>query len=305
VQVPGGPALVAWATGAGGLRAGVAGSSYLSSLVEDVRGEASSRRTLLTASLAAIGLVLLTGWYFILRAIAREQRTAQLQTDFVSAVSHEFRSPLTSMAHLAEMLEADRFPSDESRRTAYGILARDTGRLRRLVEDLLDFRRFEAGTATLHREPVDLVDVVRALVTDVQHRVAPAGYHIELSAPGTPVHSSVDREALSTALGNLLDNAIKYSPECRTVWVEIAREAGRVAITVRDRGIGIPGREGRHVFDRFVRGAQPKAMGIKGTGIGLAMVRHIVRAHGGEVRMASEAGRGSRFTIVLPEGAAS
>jgi signal transduction histidine kinase len=125
-----------------------------------------------------------------------------------------------------------------------------------------------------------VVDVVRALVTDFQSRVAPAGFRIELSAPGAPVHTSADREALSRALGNLLDNAIKYSPECRTVWVGIARQAGRVAISVRDEGIGIPNEERRHIFDRFVRGAEPKAMRIRGTGIGLAMLSQVLSHQG-------------------------
>lgn len=303
VDVSDGQALLAWTRDGEHLRAGVAGPQYLATVVTNVGVEASERHRLLATALVVVGLVLTAGWYFILRAVAREQRTAQLQTDFVAAVSHEFRSPLTSMAHIAEMLETDRIPSSDTRRTAYGVLVRDTKRLRRLVEDLLDFRRLESGTPTLHLAPVDLVALVRAVVADFQTRVASAACTIELSEPAAPIRIAADADALARALGNLLDNALKYSPGCPTIWVDVTCEPERVAVSVRDRGIGIPLGEQSRIFDRFVRGAQPRTMRIKGTGIGLAIVRHIVRAHGGEVRVESEPGKGSRFTIVLREGA--
>ena len=99
---------------------------------------------------------------------------------------------------------------------------------------------------------------------------------------------------------NLLDNAVKYSVECRTVWVDLGRDQQRLAIRVRDRGLGIPASEQKKIFRKFVRGAVAKAENIKGTGIGLAMVQHIVKAHGGEIRLASTPGQGSTFTLLLP-----
>ena len=131
--------------------------------------------------------------------------------------------------------------------------------------------------------------------------MAEIGYTIELSLPASEIHVRADREALSRAVWNLLDNAVKYSPECRTVWVEVERIHDRVSIAVRDRGLGIPLHEQPGIFEKFVRGADSKALQIKGTGIGLAMVRQIMQAHGGEILLASEPGQGSRFTILLPE----
>jgi signal transduction histidine kinase len=253
----------------------------------------------LTLSFAVVGLVLAAGWYFILRAMSREVRLARLQSDFVAAVSHEFRSPLTSLSHVANLLADDRIASDDLRRRSYDVLVRESDRLRRLVEGLLDFGRFEAGAASLRMERTDVAALVRTTVADFQDRVRPDGYLVELAAPDAEVWAPADHEALSRALWNLLDNAVKYSPDSKTVWVDMSCNDGRIAIAVRDRGLGIPVHEQREIFDRFVRGAESKERRVRGTGIGLALVRDIVRAHGGDVQLTSEPGRGSQFTLVL------
>lgn len=259
----------------------------------------SPRRQLLLWVFAVLAIVLSTGAYFILRAISRELRVAQLQSDFVAAVSHEFRSPLSSLAQISEMLLGDRFPPGDLRHKSYQVLARETERLRRLVEGLLDFGRFEAGAASYRFETIEAGVFLRAIVTEFQERVAPQGYAIELTAPLGEIQVRADREALARAIWNLLDNAVKYSPDCHIVWVEMEHDAHSVSIAVRDRGLGIPTHEQREIFSKFVRGADSKGLRIKGTGIGLAMVRHIVRAHGGEILLSSEPGQGSRFTMVL------
>jgi len=123
---------------------------------------------------------------------------------------------------------------------------------------------------------------------------------VELARDGAYPLIRADREALALALWNLLDNAVKYSPDQRTIWVEMAGERDRLAIRVRDRGIGIPAPEQKEIFKKFVRGAGSRASSIKGTGIGLTMVRYIVEAHGGEIRLDSAPGQGSTFAILLP-----
>jgi signal transduction histidine kinase len=279
--------------------AGLPWTLHVFAAPDPIAPQLSPRRRLLMLTFGVVGLVLLAGWYFILRAITREVRVSRLQSDFVAAVSHEFRSPLTSMSHIAEMLAHDRFRNDELRRRSFDVLVRDTDRLRRLVEGLLDFGRFEAGAAALRLETIDVAALVRATVADFQERVTQDGYRIELTGASNAVTARADREALSRAFWNLLDNAVKYSPECRTVWVEMSRHSDQLSIEVQDQGIGIPIAEQREIFDRFVRGGDSKARRISGTGIGLAMVREIVRAHGGEILLTSEPGRGSRFTVVL------
>ena len=270
------------------------------SALSDAGDLPSPRRRLLLSVFAVVGFVLVVGWYFIGRAMARERRVSRLQSDFVAAVSHEFRSPLTSLSHIADMLAADRVRNTEDKRRSYDLLVRETDRLRRLVEDLLEFGRFEAGVTVRRFEPLDIAALVRQTVSEFNDRATRDGYRIELSASDGAIYAQADREALCRALWNLMDNAVKYSPACRTVWVSVAQDdANHVSIAVRDQGLGIPVHEQRDIFERFVRGADSKARHIKGTGIGLAMVREIARAHGGDVQVMSEPGRGSRFTLVL------
>lgn len=260
----------------------------------------AGRRRLLLSGFAVLALVLLAGSYFIMRSIDRERAVARLQSEFVSAVSHEFRTPLTSLRQLSEMLSKGRVPTEDLRQKSYDILARESERLQRLVESLLDFGRIEARAFRYHYEQLDPVTLVGDLVAEFQEKAAAQGYRVELELAGEYPLIHADREALGLALRNLLDNAVKYSPDCRTVWVEMARERGRLAIRVRDQGMGIPASEQKEIFKRFVRGTGSRAANIKGTGIGLAMARHIIEAHDGEIRLESEPGRGSTFTILLP-----
>jgi signal transduction histidine kinase len=260
----------------------------------------AARRHLLLAGFAVLALVLLAGSYFILRSITREHAVARLQSEFVSAVSHEFRTPLTSLRQLSDMLSKGRIPTEELRQESYDILSRESERLQRLVESVLNFGRLEARAFRYRLEDLDPAALVRDLVAEFQEKAAAQGYRVELAEAGEYPLIRADREAFGLALWNLLDNAVKYSPDCRTIWVGMARDGGRLAIHVRDRGMGIPAAERKEIFKKFVRGAGSRASNIKGTGIGLAMARHIIEAHDGEIRVESEPGQGSTFTILLP-----
>ena len=257
-------------------------------------------RVVWLAAVALMLLLVLAGAYAMHRGVSRELRVAQLQSDFVSAVSHEFRSPLTSLRGITELLANDRIVDEGRRRQSYVFLERETGRLQRLVEDLLDFGRMESGRKQYRIEPHDVFGLVRAAVAEFREEAQPGGFQVEMNLDARAATIEADEEALRRAIRNLLENAVKYSPECRTVWVEGRVNHRKVAISVRDRGMGIDAREHRDIFQKFVRGAAAKKAGIKGTGIGLSMVRQIVEACGGEIRLESEAGAGSTFTILLP-----
>jgi signal transduction histidine kinase len=263
----------------------------------------AGRRRLLLSGLALTALLTILGGYFTARATARELAVARLQSDFVSAVSHEFRTPLTSLRHLTELLAGGTVAGEDRRRQYYLVMARETERLHRLVEGLLDFGRMEAGETQYRFEGVDPVELVESVVADFQTDIGSAGRRVELATNGLEPRSSimnVDRESISRAIRNLLDNAVKYSPEECAVRVELARDGQRVAVRVRDDGVGIPATEHARIFEKFVRGSASQALHVKGTGIGLAMVQHIVHAHGGEIRLQSEPGRGSTFSLLLP-----
>ena len=260
----------------------------------------ATRSRLLFAGLALLVGLVLAGGYFIVRAVSRELAVAQLQSDFVSAVSHEFRTPLTSLRQFTDLLNDDPDQPAAKRRTFYQAQARATDRLRRLVESLLDFGRMEAGARPYRLERRATAPLVRGIVDDFRRDVATDVCTVEASIADDCGAVDVDPEAFTRALWNLLDNAIKYSGASPTVFVRVDVRDGAVAVSVRDRGVGIPRREHDEIFTKFVRGTASRANGIKGTGIGLAMVRHIVEAHGGTVSVESAPGEGSTFTIVLP-----
>jgi signal transduction histidine kinase len=259
-----------------------------------------ARRRILIAALGMISALILTGAFLVGRAVTREMAVSRLQSEFVSSVSHEFRTPLSSICLLSDLLASGRVAGDAHRNEYYGVLVRESRRLRRLVEGLLNFGRMEAGAMQYRFETIDPAELVREMSNDFQHEVEVSGYRIEVTAAGDTPLVNADRTALGSAVWNLLDNAVKYSPECRHVWIDVLKEDGRAAIRVRDCGLGIPPCEQKRIFEKFTRGEAARQGGIEGTGVGLAMVHRIMAAHGGEVRLESEPGRGSTFTLLLP-----
>jgi signal transduction histidine kinase len=260
-----------------------------------------SRSAQLVLALAVLGaLMLVASAYLISRAIARELSVAALQTDFVAAVSHEFRTPLTTIRQLSEMLTRGRVSTLERRQQFYETLLRESNRLNRLVEELLDFGRMEARALEYHFDDIDPESLVRQVVAEFQEEVAPAGFVIDLHVSSPMPHIRADKGSLWRVIWNLLDNAAKYSPDHRAVRVHLEHTDGDVLVHVRDQGMGIPRNEQASIFGRFVRGTAAKVASIKGTGLGLAMARQIVESHGGRLTVDSAEGLGSTFTVHLP-----
>ena len=244
----------------------------------------------------------LGGAFLIWRLVQRELAVARLQTDFVAAVSHEFRTPLTSLRHVTELLQEDDELPRERRRSLYGAMERSTVRLGGLVESLLDFARMESGRKAYTLESTDAGELVTGVVDEFTRHLDSPDVALTLTST-EPSTIAADRAALAHAVWNLLDNAVKYStPPCE-VRVRVERRADEVVIAVEDHGPGIPRHEQRDIFGKFVRGADATQSGIKGTGLGLAMVSHIVRAHHGRVSVESDVGHGSTFTLTIPAAA--
>ncbi len=263
----------------------------------------ASRRNLFSAGFGLMALVIAAASYFVFLAVNRELGVARLQADFVAAVSHEFRTPLTAMCHLTEILEEGGTPADRLR-DYYRALGKESRRLHAMVESLLDFGRMEAGRRTYQFAQTDATELVSEIVEDFRGRASSVAHRLELVEPEDSASDSLwiraDRDALALALRNVLDNALKYSPESSIVRVSVKSHGAFVGICVEDEGAGIPKAEQRDVFRKFARGAAARALNVKGTGIGLTMADQIVKAHGGRLELVSEPGRGSRFTTLLP-----
>lgn len=257
-----------------------------------------SRGRLVVAALSVMLAFLLAASHFISRAVSREVTLARLQADFVSAVSHEFRTPLASMRLLSELLAAGRVPFETRRQQYYESLAAESRRLQRLVEHLLEFGRLEAGSRPYHIEPVDPRALMESVVADFLSRLGPSNCRIEVGGEAeAPVLA--DRNAMTLVLHNLIDNAVKYSGG-RSVRLYCEPEGDRIAFSVSDEGPGISADDQQRIFQKFVRGASAAATNVKGTGLGLAIVKLIVSGHGGEIRVNSQPAGGSIFTVILP-----
>jgi signal transduction histidine kinase len=264
----------------------------------DPRRGVTVRTGVYLGTLALMLLSVALAGYFAIRTVRKELEIAQLKSEFVSAVSHEFRSPLSAISHLSELLDSGRVKDEERTREYYRLIHGESGRLRRLVENLLNFARIEEGRQQYRLEPIDVAPWLGQATGEFQASRAAAGKEIVVVvAPDLP-RLRADAEAMTTVVVNLLDNAVKYSPDSGRVWVQANVVDGEVEIRVRDEGAGIAEEDQAHIFERFFRGRD--AGTVAGTGLGLALVQRIVAAHGGTVAVKSRVGEGSTFTVRLP-----
>jgi signal transduction histidine kinase len=260
----------------------------------------SVRRAVIISALSIAFVLMAAAAFGLYRATTRQLLLARQQSDFVSAVSHEFRTPLTSMRHLTELLVSRSITSEERRTQYYELLAHETERLHRMVESLLSFGRIDAGAYAWKLERADIDDIVQGIVQEFLREPVAEDHQLvcEVEEGLPPIRA--DREALSRALWNLLENAGKYSKTGTPIRVFARRQGDSVLVGVGDQGAGIPFGEREKIFEKFVRGTEAKRAGVRGVGIGLALVKRIIEAHGGSIQVDSEPGRGSTFTLVLP-----
>jgi signal transduction histidine kinase/tetratricopeptide (TPR) repeat protein len=259
-----------------------------------------SRRGLYSFVFLLLAGILVFGFVLTIRAVSHELELARMKSDFVSTVSHEFKSPLTSIRQLAEMLQSGRVPSEERRQKYYDVLLEQSERLALLTDNILSLAKIEEGRAEFTFETTDISALLTEVVTSIQERVRHEGFDIGLDVEGPIPLLALDRTALSQAVTNLIDNAIKYSGDSRRISVSASLEGQAVAIAVQDFGVGIKGEDIPRVFERFYRGGDELTRTVKGSGLGLTLVREIVAAHRGKVHVMSEPGKGSVFSIRLP-----
>jgi signal transduction histidine kinase len=259
-----------------------------------------TRRNIYILSVVIVISALLFGGFLAIRSTARELELAKLKSEFVSTVSHEFRTPLTSIRYLAELLKRGRVKEEDKRQIYYETITDESGRLTRLIENILDFSKIEAGMKEYQFRKTDIAELARDVASRFQEQAAPKGFAIESEISNQMPKILADSEALSRALFNLLDNAFKYSGKSLKIFLRARSEGEYVFLEVEDEGIGISREEQKNVFDKFYRSGNVDESSIKGSGIGLTLVAHIVKAHGGEVLLESEVSRGTRVTIKLP-----
>jgi signal transduction histidine kinase len=262
------------------------------------------RRTIYVLSLAAVIAALFFGGFLAIRSTAKELRLAKLKSDFTATVSHEFRTPLTSIRYMAELLQRGRVRDDARKQQYYETITGESERLSRLVENLLDFSKIEAGVKEYRMEETDIAALAADVIGRFRQQAAFKDFTLETEiADGLPLIRA-DKDALGRALLNLLDNAVKYSGGNPCVTLRVWSGEDAVNFQVEDLGIGIAKAEQKKIFEKFYRSESALQSSVKGSGIGLPLVEHVVRAHGGKVLLESEPGKGTRVTIGLPSGPA-
>jgi signal transduction histidine kinase len=251
-------------------------------------------------TLGAITLLLVVGLVFTHRSLAKEMALARLKSDFVSNVSHELRTPLALIRLYSETLEMGRLKEPAKQQEYYEIIRKESERLSSLINNILDFSRIEAGRKEYDFRETDVRELVRTTLDAYRYQIEQSGFTFEETIDENVPTMSVDREALSRSLLNLVNNALKYSPDHKYIGVNLLRRNGSVQLQVVDHGMGIPREELSKIFEKFYRVGDPMVHNTRGSGLGLSLVRHIVQAHGGTVTVESTPGEGSKFTITLP-----
>jgi len=252
-------------------------------------------------------VTLLGGMWFMIRVARREMALAALKANFVADVSHELKTPLALIHMFAETLQSGRVASDEKRDEYYGIIMRESTRLTNLINNILDFARIEAGKKLYQFDTVDAAQVVRDTYAAYSAQLDACGFehHLTIEEDLPPIYA--DRDAIAQTVLNLINNAVKYSPDEKHLVVQVTRDTRRgrhgVLISVHDRGMGIKPEDRQRLTEGFFRVSDSRVRGQGGTGLGLALVKHIVEEHHGALDIESRLVKGSAFRIFLPAAA--
>ena len=240
------------------------------------------------------------GVFLVAGAAAREVRVAELKSNFVASVSHDLKTPLALIQLFAETLELGRVRTPERAQEYYRIINGESKKLTRLIENILDFSRMEAGLRPYRMEPADLSESLNKVLARMETQFSQGNFTITPKIEPDLPRILADEGAAEQAIENLLANAMKYSGDAKSIEIEARRVNGHIVVSVTDHGIGISRREQGRIFRKFYRVQRELGGGPQGTGLGLAIVDHTMRGHGGFVRVESEPERGSTFSLHFP-----
>ena len=252
--------------------------------------------------IAVVQIVLLVGVFIIYRNVKKQMELAQMKSDFVSNVSHEIRTPLALISMYIESLERGIVKTPEKIKEYYSISLQETQRLTSIVNKILNFSQIESGKRSFTYHDVDLKETVEESLSMFKVNLENLGFEWLFQTSEDDLHIIADKEAVADAVINLLDNAIKYSDSVKKIAVQIGKEKEQVFVEVRDYGLGISKQEQKHIFDKFYRVTnQDLAHKAKGSGVGLAIVKHIMDAHEGRITLTSKPSEGSIFRLYFPK----
>jgi len=275
--------------------------------VEKVRLDATRGNSILSAQF--VPLISdeneLLGAMLVVTDVSAQRELERMKTDFVAYVAHELRTPLTTILGYATLLDQNAGTLGVERtREMTAVIARHCRRMNRLISDLLDISRIEAGVELpVRRTSFDVKDLCERLVAEYRTQLnARPPIELEVDAPEKPVHLFADPDRVEQVIINLLSNAVKYSPEGGKITAKITTGAEGVAIEVQDHGIGMSSEQVDHLFEKYYRAPEARSRNIKGTGLGLHLVKQIIEVHGGTISVVSRPGAGSTFRVILPRG---
>jgi signal transduction histidine kinase len=245
---------------------------------------------------------ILLGGSLLLWQAHRNLRDAQQKTSFVSNVSHELKTPLTTIRMYAELMGENRVTDEDKRNKYMRVIVEESQRLTRLVNNVLDFSRLEQGRKSYQMERLSLGETLNAVLDTQQLRLQAAGMDLQRKIPTDPIRLNTDRDAVEQVILNLVDNAIKYAGDGGELTVEAETGSGNCILRIMDRGAGIDAPHRAQVFEKFHRVDDSLTARQPGSGLGLTIARHLARDLGGEVACDTRVGGGMSFTLTLPLG---
>jgi two-component system, OmpR family, phosphate regulon sensor histidine kinase PhoR len=247
-----------------------------------------------------LNMVLIAGVWVVYRTVRREMELAQMKSDFVSNVSHEIKTPLALIRMFGETLQLKRVKSESRKQEYYDTIVQETERLTRLINNILNFSRMEAGKKEYRFEPVDLNEIVHDVLKNYRAHLRSEGFTISTRIDGQLPAVNADGGAVAEALLNIIDNSVKYSRETKYLKISSGHERSTVYVEIEDHGIGIDPQQQKRIFEKFYRVSSGLVHNTKGTGLGLTLVKHIMDAHKGTTTLNSEVGKGSTFRLSFP-----
>jgi two-component system, OmpR family, phosphate regulon sensor histidine kinase PhoR len=247
-----------------------------------------------------VNSMFILGMIYVLRNITKEMRLAKSKSDFVANVSHELRTPLAHIRLYAETLEMGRVPSEEKKMYYYKTIMNESARLTQLLNNILDFSKIEANKQEYYFSPAHLKNIIDEIVELYSFHLKNKGFDFDIESKDVP-EISIDRGAVKQAIINLVDNAVKFSAENKSIVIKLAQNANHVIVEISDNGIGIPESAKEHIFEKFYRAESSLIHNTKGTGLGLSLVKHIMDVHKGTVTVKSREGLGSTFSLFFPK----